>query len=219
MNQNSSWRTAELDLLWSQFTTRSSPTDRRLHNDALNTSAPDSQRMLVPSNQSRRIVIALENVEILRQEKQSCARRGSWSSLPRPPWRTSHTALFPLFSSNAILGSLLLQVYKWINHIHNWSNVRQKRNARATLLFEGTRPIRSRAKLSKHGLKKTLTLDQARILCISVIYSAIPNILPYWILCLTAILPHCHTAILPYSVILNTLSDHTLKKYHACAGR
>ena len=115
MNQNSSWRTAELNLLWSQFTTRSSPSDRRLHNDALNTSAPDSQRMLVPSNQSRRIVIALENVEILRQEKQSCARRGSWSSLPRPPWRTSHTALFPLFSSNAVLGSLLLQVYKWKN--------------------------------------------------------------------------------------------------------
>jgi len=125
MNQNSSWRTAELNLLWSQFTTRSSPTDRRLHNDALNTSAPDSQRMLVPSNQSRRIVIAIENVEILRQEKQSCARRGSWSSLPSPPWRTSRTAVFPLFSSNAILGSLLLQFYKWLNHTRG-SNTSRK---------------------------------------------------------------------------------------------
>ena len=94
----------------------------KLHNDALNTSAPDSQRMLVPSNQSRRIVIALENVEILHQEKQSCARRGSWSSLPRPPWRTSHTALFPLFSSNAILGSLLLQVYKIMYNIKAMSD-------------------------------------------------------------------------------------------------
>ena len=151
MNQNSSWRTAELNLLWSQFTTRSSPTDRRLHNDALNTSAPDSQRMLVPSNQSRRIVIALENVEILRQEKQSCARRGSWSSLPSPPWRTSHTALFPSFS--IVLNPTIL--FFDLSCFKSTKSYTESKQCQATERRNGDppirkfRPVRSRAKFIK----------------------------------------------------------------------
>ena len=128
--------------------------------------------MLVPSNQSRRIVIALEDVEILRQEKQSCARRGSWSSLPRPPWRTSRTALFPLFSSNAILrgekkkGEKKEKGEKEGLFLDLSCFMSDNRETHGDPPIRRFRPVRSRAKLSKHGVKKTITLEghQARIL-------------------------------------------------------
>ena len=109
------------------------------------------------------------------------------------------------------------QCYSWISlasSLQKYKSYTQLKQCQTTKRRNGDppfwrfRPIRSRAKLSKHGLKKTSTLDQARILCNILChteYSAILNTLPYSGILNT--LPYCHTAILPYchTAILNTL--------------